>query len=144
MWPGVSEVDSLQDIRIDDVIGIRSADGTFVGVGALAMNLDEVKALDKPEGVAAYLLHYEGDKLWEAGSKTHASALFDKDAEAAFLEKAQRKAEKKDKKKKKKRKKDDGSSDEEEDMIGAFANFGKANVVKNDEDDFRDEIAYQK
>lgn len=61
MWPGVAGLQDYEGILLDDVVGIRSSNGTIIGVGALATSLEDAKLMDKPEGVAIYLLHYEGD-----------------------------------------------------------------------------------
>lgn len=117
MWPGVANVKDLDDSLLsDDVIAIRTiTDGKVVAIGALACSSDDVRFLDKPDGIAAYILHYETDNLWNVGCQEHKDAKWDREEFEEVVEKAVKKQKKKAKKKAKKKKK--GEEDEEEDLM---------------------------
>lgn len=108
MWPGVADVDKLPaDLEADNVVVVRKADGVVIAVGALGADVSSVQA-GKQEGVAVYVLHVEGDSLWNAGSKVHAAPKWDRrsaeEEEQAKLDKQQKKKERR------------GEDEEEEDV----------------------------
>lgn len=78
MWPGVQNFDSLPDFKIDEVVAIRTSTGNFIAVGALACSKKELDITEKKEGIAAYILHVEGDTLYEAGSRDPKKPVFRK------------------------------------------------------------------
>merc|ERR1712032_575493 len=138
MWPGVDNLQELDGILLDDVVGIRKSDGTLIAIGALATSLNDAKEMEVPEGVAVYILHIEGDQLWCAGSKTHMKPKFDKEEEEEFIEKVQKKANRKAKKAAKKKKKEESEDDEELDMMmGLLGNKKKKNL------DIKEELELQ-
>lgn len=99
MWPGVADIDQLPaDLEADNVVVIRRSDGTTVAVGALAADVAAVQG-GKQEGVACYVLHIEGDNLWNVGSREHGKAKWDRRQEELkqqeTLEKLQKKKERK-------------------------------------------------
>lgn len=55
MWPGV-KIDSMEEFDADEVVGIKKEDGSYFAVGALAMSSNDLEKMDKPEGVASYIL----------------------------------------------------------------------------------------
>ena len=69
MWPGVQDISTLGDFKKDQVVSIRNSKGLTVGVGAMGCSLDELKNNKDGSGVAVYILHYKGDRLWDMGSK---------------------------------------------------------------------------
>jgi translation initiation factor 2D len=70
MWPGVRDITSLGNFLKDQVVGIRTAKGDIVAIGALGCSLKELQSNADNSGVAVYILHYLNDKLWETGPKT--------------------------------------------------------------------------
>lgn len=97
MWPGVEGVDQLpSDLSADTVLAIRKADGQPYAVGALACDVETVQS-GKQEGIACYVLHHEGDNLWNAGSREHGKIKWDRkqeeQKEQEILEKLQKKKE---------------------------------------------------
>jgi predicted ribosome-associated RNA-binding protein Tma20 len=77
MWPGVENVDSVcrpisaqtmswpsdgQPTRSKSV-GLKR----LVAVGALACDIEGLKDKERAEGIACYILHLEGDQLWNSG-----------------------------------------------------------------------------
>lgn len=99
MWPGVADIEELPaDLEADSVVVVRKEDGVPVAVGALAEDVEKVQN-GKQEGVACYILHLEGDSLWNAGSKQHGEVKWDRktqeEEEKKLLEKAQKKKERK-------------------------------------------------
>jgi predicted RNA-binding protein (TIGR00451 family) len=64
MWPGVRDYSNLQNFKKDDIVSIRNAKGEIIAVGALGCSLDELKKNADLSGIAVYILHYKGDKLW--------------------------------------------------------------------------------
>ena len=121
MWPGVVNFADLPDFKIDEVVGIKTGDGRFVAIGALACSKKELEVAEKREGIAAYILHVEGDTLFDFGSKTVKQPVFQKAAVAAPAE-AQEKAEGEDDSApaKEKEKVDKDKDDDENDDTLAF------------------------
>lgn len=52
------------------MVGIRNAKGEAIAVGAMGCSLKQFEANEDKSGVAIYILHYKGDKLWDIGPKT--------------------------------------------------------------------------
>jgi hypothetical protein len=141
MWAGVADLANLdpESIQTDDVVVIRdSKTNQVIAIGALACAISDVQPTDdkpnkKVEGIAAYVLHVEGDSLWKAGCQKHNKPKFDKRAFEEEIEKAVKKQAKKEKKDKKKKKKDDEEEEEEENpedmMMGMLNMIGKTNDV---------------
>ncbi len=53
-------------------MGIRNCKGEIIAVGAMGIGKKE---LVDNSGVAVYILHYYGDKLWEMGSKAYPEVI---------------------------------------------------------------------
>lgn len=124
---------------MDEVVGIRMAsDKTVVGVGAMAMSSEEIKAEEEVSGTAAYNLHHVDDQLYEIGEKVFGPVKFDfymkekvdannddeDDDDDAGDKKKKKKKDGKEKKDKKKKKGAEYEEEEEVDM-GAFLAFNK-------------------
>lgn len=79
MWPGVADLESLPaDLNADDVVAIRkSGDNLVVAIAALASEPGKVNKA-KPEGQAAFILHMQGDSLWNVGNKEHMPPKWDR------------------------------------------------------------------
>jgi translation initiation factor 2D len=71
MWPGVRDFSNLGNFKKDDVILIVTCKGEPIAVGAMGCSLDELKKSPDGSGIAVYILHYRGDKLWEMGTKVY-------------------------------------------------------------------------
>ena len=71
MWPGVRDFSSLQNFKKDQVVAIRDCKGTIIAVGAMGCSLDQLKKNSDGSGVAVFILHYKGDRLWDMGSKQY-------------------------------------------------------------------------
>lgn len=71
MWPGVLDFSNVGNFKKDQIVSIRTAKGEVIGVGAMGCSLDELKKNTDGSGVAVYILHYRGDKLWDMGDKTY-------------------------------------------------------------------------
>ena len=76
MWPGVNLSEPIDEFRKDEIRTIKTYDGKFVGIGAMANDYSELKKGIK-EGIAIYLLHFQGDYLWEFGNKKIPELKFD-------------------------------------------------------------------
>lgn len=70
MWPGVRSWEDLGVFTKDDVVGLRSAKGQIIGVGAMGCSKKQLESSADKSGIAVYILHYKGDKLWDIGPKT--------------------------------------------------------------------------
>ncbi len=68
MWPGVKSSEGLGEWVKDQTVGIRNSKGEIIAIGAMGCSKKEMTA--DTSGVAVYILHYLGDKLWEMGPKT--------------------------------------------------------------------------
>lgn len=71
MWPGVRNCSELGEFKKDEVIAIRSAKGEPIAVGAMGCSFKEFQEKSDVNGVAVYILHFKGDKLWDMGPKTN-------------------------------------------------------------------------
>lgn len=71
MWPGVNNLNSLGKFKKDDVVAIQNSKRQVIAVGALGCSFDELKSNTDGSGIAVYILHYKGDKLWDMGDKTY-------------------------------------------------------------------------
>lgn len=68
MWPGVRSIEGLGEFKKDETVGIRNSKGNLIAIGAMGCNKKDMGADNS--GVAVYILHYLGDKLWDMGNKT--------------------------------------------------------------------------
>jgi predicted RNA-binding protein (TIGR00451 family) len=75
MWPGVRDFTNVGNFKKDQIVSIRTSKGEVIGVGAMGCSLDELKKNTDGSGVAVYILHYRGDKLWDMGDKTYPEVL---------------------------------------------------------------------
>ena len=75
MWPGVHDISTLGDFQKDQVVSIRNSKGFTVAVGAMGCSFDELKKNADGSGVAVYILHYKGDRLWDMGSKQYPEVI---------------------------------------------------------------------
>lgn len=71
MWPGVSSFAGLGNFKKDEVVSIRNLNGEVIAIGALGCSLEELKENQDGTGIAAYILHFKGDRLWDMGSKVY-------------------------------------------------------------------------
>lgn len=71
MWPGVRDYSKLTDFKKDDVVAIRCSKGECIAIGAMGCSLEELKKNTGLEGVAVFILHFRGDKLWDMGTKAY-------------------------------------------------------------------------
>ena len=71
MWPGVRDFSALGNFKKDQVVSIRDCKGVVIAVGALGCSFNDLKENKDGSGVAAYILHYKGDRLWDMGSKQY-------------------------------------------------------------------------
>lgn len=71
MWPGVGNFTLLGAFKKDQVVSIRDSKGMVIAVGAMGCSLDELKKNSDGSGVAVYILHYKGDRLWDMGTKQY-------------------------------------------------------------------------
>ena len=74
MWPGVRDISALGTFKKDQVVAIRNSTGQVIAVGAMSCSLNELKGNEKGDGVAVYILHYKGDRLWDMGTKVYPEA----------------------------------------------------------------------
>lgn len=75
MWPGVRDYTNLGNFKKDDVTAIIDAKGEVIAIGAMGCSLEELKKNNDLSGIAVFILHYRGDKLWEMGPKTYPEAI---------------------------------------------------------------------
>ena len=47
----------------------------MIAVGALGCSFDELKSNTDGSGIAVYILHYKGDKLWDMGDKVYPDVI---------------------------------------------------------------------
>lgn len=71
MWPGVTDISALGCFKKDEVISIKDSEGHLIGVGALSCSMEELKKNNDGSGVAVFILHYKGDRLWDMGDKQY-------------------------------------------------------------------------
>lgn len=71
MWPGVRDLSRLGNFKKDDIVSIKTSNNEVIAVGALGCSLDELKGNNDGSGIAVYILHFKGDKLWDMGSKAY-------------------------------------------------------------------------
>ena len=67
MWPGVKDIEGLGQFKKDEVVAIVNCKGELIAIGALGCSFEELKVNKEGSGVAAYVLHFRGDKLWDMG-----------------------------------------------------------------------------
>lgn len=67
MWPGVAAFPT--EFAKDQVVSIVNSEGEFVAVGAMGCSKAQLDSNPDKNGIAVYILHYRGDKLWEMGPK---------------------------------------------------------------------------
>ena len=75
MWPGVRDIGSLGTFKKDQVVSIRDSKGQIVAVGAMGCSQEELKKNSDGSGIAVYILHYKGDRLWDMGNKQYPEAI---------------------------------------------------------------------
>jgi len=131
-WSDIVNIADNHGLLADDVVGIMNSNGEIVGVGALAGPTDEIISQASPSGPAIYVLHYEGDTLWEAGSKKHEEVIWCKAEEEEKQAKLQKKNNKKDKKNKKNASSEEEEDDQDDDLIGFVRNAKTGNALDND------------
>ena len=68
MWPGVSNINDLPYFESDELVGIKTFDGQFFGIAAIACCKNDIEGESRVEGVAAYVLHFVGDTLFDLGT----------------------------------------------------------------------------
>jgi len=71
MWPGVGNFSLLGAFKKDQVVSIRNCKGMVIAIGAMGCSLDELKKNSDGSGVAVFILHYKGDRLWDMGPKQY-------------------------------------------------------------------------
>jgi predicted ribosome-associated RNA-binding protein Tma20 len=71
MWPGVNSFAGLGNFKKDEVVSIRNLNDEVIAIGALGCSLEELKENQDGTGIAAYILHFKGDRLWDMGSKLY-------------------------------------------------------------------------
>ena len=71
MWPGVRDFTALGNFKKDQVVSIRDCKGIVIAIGAMGCSLNDLKSNSDGSGVAVYILHYKGDRLWDMGSKQY-------------------------------------------------------------------------
>ena len=71
MWPGVRDISGLGNFKKDQVVAIRDSKGFIIAIGAMGCSFDDLKKNTDGSGVAVYILHYKGDRLWDMGSKQY-------------------------------------------------------------------------
>jgi predicted ribosome-associated RNA-binding protein Tma20 len=59
------------------VVCIRDCKGDIIAIGAMSCSYDELKKNSDGSGVAVYILHYKGDKLWDMGTKAYPDIIID-------------------------------------------------------------------
>lgn len=71
MWPGVRDISGLGNFKKDQVVAIRDSKGFIIAIGAMGCSFEDLKKNTDGSGVAVYILHYKGDRLWDMGSKQY-------------------------------------------------------------------------
>jgi hypothetical protein len=46
-----------------------------IAIGAMGCSLDELKTNTDGSGIAVYILHFKGDKLWDLGTKAYPEVI---------------------------------------------------------------------
>lgn len=69
MWPGVRDYLGLGNFEKDQIVGIRTAKGQLIAIGAMGSSLKEFQGNADKSGIAVYILHYFNDHLWAQGPK---------------------------------------------------------------------------
>ncbi len=64
MWPGVRDLSGLGQFEKDQVVGVRTAKGQLIAIGAMGCSLKDLNSNPDKSGVSVYILHYLNDKLW--------------------------------------------------------------------------------
>lgn len=75
MWPGVRDLSRLGNFKKDDIVAIKNSKNEVVAIGAMGCSFNELKANTDGSGIAAYILNYKGDKLWDLGSKVYPEVI---------------------------------------------------------------------
>lgn len=75
MWPGVRDLEGIGNFKKDDVVALKNSKREIVAIGAMGCSFEEFKKNTTLEGVAAYVLTYRGDKLWDMGNKVYPEAV---------------------------------------------------------------------
>ena len=71
MWPGVKDLSRLGNFKKDEIVSIVNSANEVIAIGAMGCSLDEHKTNTDGNGIAVYILHYRGDKLWDLGTKAY-------------------------------------------------------------------------
>jgi translation initiation factor 2D len=71
MWPGVRDLSGLGSFKKDQVVAIKNSKEEVIAVGAMGCSLEELKNNPDGSGIAVFILHYRGDRLWDMGSKQY-------------------------------------------------------------------------
>lgn len=75
MWPGVRDLEGVGNFKKDDVVALKNSKNEIVAIGAMGCSFEDFKKNTNLEGVAAYILTYRGDKLWDMGNKAYPEAV---------------------------------------------------------------------
>lgn len=71
MWPGVKDLSRLGNFKKDEIVSIVNSANEVIAIGAMGCSLDELKNNPDGSGIAVYILHFRGDKLWDLGTKVY-------------------------------------------------------------------------
>lgn len=69
MWPGVGYVTSVESFHSEELVAIVTSQGFICAIGATSCDQKEYDVNKGKEGIAAFILHYYGDELFNWGSK---------------------------------------------------------------------------
>ena len=56
-------------------MSIINSNNEVIAIGAMGCSLEELKANTDGSGIAVYILHYRGDKLWDLGNKVYPEVI---------------------------------------------------------------------
>lgn len=108
-WNNVQNLDQLDNFSADDVISIVKSNAEIFAIGALAIGAQDLKKSDDKSGLAAYILHYVGDQMFQIGSGTVKPIIYNgPEKKDELVEEA-----------------GDQGEDSDDDDLAAFANVGK-------------------
>lgn len=69
MWPGVEPFSSDETFCRGKIVAIVTSQGFICAIGTTSCDKKEYEAHKGKEGIAAFILHYYGDELFDWGSK---------------------------------------------------------------------------
>jgi translation initiation factor 2D len=75
MWPGVKDLSRLGNFKKDEIVSIVNSANEVIAIGAMGCSLDELKNNADGSGIAVYILHFRGDKLWDLGTKVYPEVI---------------------------------------------------------------------